>query len=398
MKTFTLLLTVLAASLGWLTPAAQAQSCAPPTNVVITNVTNASAVVSFTPSATASSYTVRFYSIDSTAAGITSINTTTSPVTLTGLIAGRWHRVSVRSNCAGSLTTSSPWTGFLTTGGGSSPAGCAAPTGLTIAGLTTTTASIAFSGAASASSYRVVYYAWGDSINAITQTVTGSPIALSGLLPGTQYVVRIFSNCSGATSIPAGITFRTPTVPVPCGAVTNVVVTATSATTATVSFTPGANNTRFTVTYYVPSDSARWVSAITSPVTIAGLVPGRTYTIQVRSTCGTGTTITYTAGAPATYTFRGALATRTALGLGSLEVFPNPAQRVVNLLVPAVPGAAQARIQVLNTLGQQVRILTVPLATAENRAQLNLSGLAAGLYTVRVSAGSQSASQRLVIE
>lgn len=319
-------------------------------------------------------------------------------MTLTGLVPGHWHRVSVQSNCAGGFNTSSPWTGFVTTGGGSNPTGCAAPTGLTIAGLTTTTASIAFSGAASASSYRVVYYAWGDSINAITQTVTSSPIGFSGLLPGTQYVVRIFSNCNSATSTPMGFTFRTPTVPVACNAVSNVVVTATSATTAMVSFTPGTNNALFTVTYYVPNDSVRQVTASASPITITGLVPGRTYTIQVRSTCSAGATVTYTAGAPASYTFRGTLANRTALGAGSLDVFPNPAQRVVNLLVPAVPGAAQARIQVLNTLGQQVRTITIPLATTETRAQLNLSDLTAGLYTVRVSAGNQSASQRLVIE
>lgn len=77
MKTFTLFLAMLATALAWLAPAAQAQTCTAPTSVVIGNVTNVSALVSFTPSATAVSYTVRFYSTDSTAAGITSINTTT---------------------------------------------------------------------------------------------------------------------------------------------------------------------------------------------------------------------------------------------------------------------------------------------------------------------------------
>ncbi|MBH8569923.1 fibronectin type III domain-containing protein [Microvirga sp. STS02] len=399
MKNFTPFLVMLAVTLGWLVPAAQAQTCAPPTNVITRNITNTSAVVSFTPSATAASYTVRFYSIDSTAAGITNVNTTTSPVMLTGLVAGRWYRVSVQSNCAGGLTTASPWIGFLTTGSGSNPnTGCAAPTGLAIAGLTTTTASITFSGAAGAGSYRIVYYAWGDSINAVTQTVTSSPIGLSGLLPGTQYVVRVFSNCSGATSAPAGLTFRTPTVAVPCGAVTNVVVTATSATTAAVSFTSGANNTRFTVTYYVPNDSVRQVTSTASPITITGLVPGRTYTVQVRSLCGSGTAVTYTAGAPITYSFRGALASRAALGGGRLEVFPNPAQHAVSLVLPAVAGVTQARVVLLNGLGQQVRTIILPLAGTETRASFDLSGVASGLYTLRVMAGGQSASQQLAVE
>jgi hypothetical protein len=380
MKTFTLFLAMLVAALGWLTPTAQAQTCAPPTNVVISNVTNASAVVSFTPSATAVSYTVRFYSIDSTAAGITSINTITSPVTLTGLVAGRFHRVSVMSNCAGGLTTSSAWVGFQTTGG-SNPAACTAPTNASVSALSPTSASIAFAGANGAGSYRVVYYAVGDSANAITQTVSGSPVVLSGLLPGTSYVARIFSNCSGATSTARLVTFRTPAAPVPCGAVTNVVVTATSASSATVSFTPGANNTSFTVTYYVPNDSSRWVISNASPITLTGLVPGRTYTIQVTSACGTGTTVMYTAGAPITYSFRGMLSARATLGAGSLSVFPNPAQVVL-----------------LNNLGQQLRTLTVSLSGAETRASFDLSGVAPGLYTLRVAAGNQTATQRLAIE
>ncbi|MDO7853953.1 fibronectin type III domain-containing protein [Hymenobacter convexus] len=398
MKTFTLFLVMLVAALGGPAPAAHAQTCAPPTNVVISNVTNASAVVSFTPSATAISYTVRFYSIDSTAAGITSINTTASPVTLTGLVAGRFHRVSVMSNCAGGFTTSSPWVGLQTTGGGSNPTGCTAPTSLAVSGLTTTTASLSFASASGAASYRVVYYAVGDSINAITQTVAGSPVVLSGLLPNTPYIARVYSNCNGATSGATRVTFRTQAVPVACGAVTNVVVTATSASTATVSFTPGANNTQFTVTYYVPNDSSRWVVSNASPITLTGLVPGRTYTIQVTSTCGTGTTVTYTAGTPITYAFRGTLGARAALGGGMLAVFPNPAHQAANLVLPAVAGASQARVVLLNGLGQQVRVLVVPLVGAETRAALDLSGVAPGLYTLRVAAGSQTASQRLAVE
>ncbi|MBF9142460.1 fibronectin type III domain-containing protein [Hymenobacter properus] len=394
MKTFTLFLVMLVAALGWQAPSAQAQTCAPPTNVAVSNVTNTGAVVSFMPSVSAVSYTVRFFSIDSTAAGITSINTTTSPVTLTGLVAGRLHWVSVMSNCAGGYTTSSPWVRFQTAGG--TPAGCAAPTGLRIASLTTTSASIAFTG--TSSSYRVVYYAVGDSVNAITQTVSGSPASINGLLPNTSYAVRIFSNCNGATSTPARFTFRTPSLPVVCGAVSNVVVTATSATTASVSFTSGANNTSFTVTYYVPGDSSRWVISNASPITITGLVPGRTYTIQVTSTCGTGTTVSYTAGAPITYSFRGVLGVLYGFGSGAVELYPNPAHRAASLVLPAVPGAAQARLLLLNGLGQQVRTLTVPLVGAETHASLDLSGVAPGLYTLRVAAGSQVVSQRLAVE
>ncbi|MFD2718727.1 fibronectin type III domain-containing protein [Hymenobacter monticola] len=489
MKPFTLFLAMLVAALGWLAPTAQAQICAAPTNVSMTSNSDSTVLITFTPSPNAVSYTVRyFWTGDSTATGIRTITTTTSPVFIAGLQVGRYYVVTISSNCAGGGTSGG--TTQVVQVGGTGPVSCAAPTSVSavatgatsasvgfpsvsgaigyqvqyyplgtaltttvntltspvaLTGLqpntqygirvisicgagsqsapvsttvrtnaptapcgtvgnvstsvTTSTATLNFAPVSGAQSYTVRYYAAGDSINTQTIYTSGSPLTLSALLPNTNYVVRIYTNCtSTSTSGPRLVTLRTLAVPAPCGAVTNVVVTATSASTATVSFTPGVNNTSFTVTYYMPNDSARWVISNASPVTITGLVPGRTYTIQVRSTCGTGATVMYTAGAPITYSFRSALSARTVLGTGTLEVFPNPAHHTVSLVLPAVTGAAQARVTLLNALGQQVRELTLPLSATETRAALNLSGVAPGLYTLRVAAGGQTASQRLAVE
>jgi hypothetical protein len=345
------------------------------------------------------SYTVRYFWIGDSTTSYT-VTTPSSPVTLTGLrVNGASYRVAVMSHCAGGYTTSSPWVSLLmgSSSGGGTGSTCAPPTNVTVA-TTSTTATLSFAAVSGAGSYRVIYYAVGDSINSIMRTVSGSPVTLTGLLPNTPYIVRIFSSCSGATSAAALVTLRTQAVPAPCGAVSNVVVTATSASSATVSFTPGINNTRFTVTYSVPNDSARWVTSNASPVAITGLVPGRTYTIQVQSACGAGTTVTYTAGAPVTYSFRGVLGVRHGFSSGALELYPNPAHRAANLVLPAVPGATQARLLLLNGLGQQVRLLAVPLVGAETRANLDLSGVAPGLYTLRIAAGGQVVSQRLAVE
>jgi hypothetical protein len=497
--TFLILLLVALLSLH----AAQGQTCAAPANVQVGAVTIlpgtpslASAVVSFTPTLSALSYTVRYFWIgDSTAAGIMAVNTTTSPVTLTGLRTGQggFYRVSVVSNCAGGFTTSSPWVGLNTNSFGP----CAAPTNVVALPAGSGVISLSFTPLAGVPSYTVMYYPASDSTQAQTLTTTGSPVLIgTGALPGTRYIIRIVANCGGGTSstpvivsgtsggtptcsTPAGFyatststttasvnfiansnahsytiryaplgvnpnmgtsqtvtsgpvlltglmpntayavtiqanctatsasapistSFTTQTTSAACGAVTNTTVTAASDSSATVSFTPGAGNTSFQVVYFVATDSVRTMrvqSATGSPVTLRRLLPGRTYTIRVISVCGTATTTFYTAGAPVIYTFRSALANRTALGVGTLSVFPNPAHRAASITMPAIPGVTQGQLMLLNGLGQQVLVKVVPLATSiETQTKLDLTGVSPGLYTLRVAAGSQSASQRLVVE
>jgi hypothetical protein len=480
---------------------AQAQTCAAPTNIRVGSVTivpatsatptSASAVVSFTPSPSALSYTVRYFWIgDSTAAGIMTVNTTTSPVTLTGLRTGQgaFYRVSVVSNCAGGFTTSSPWVGLSTT---ATPLSCGTVTGVFASGGVST-ASLYFTPVAGALSYTIRYHAVGDTtwhtttlssspltltglvpntlfqatittncangtssaavnasfgsaalptvcplvsnvqITSITDTtaivsftpvpgatsyrvrvypqalggqydavVIGSPVLVTGLSRGRLYTVNITTNCSAtATSAPFLTTFSTTNLyPIMCGAVSNVTVTATSNSTAMLSFTPGAGNIRFSIFYSSSAGDSLWVTTNASPVTLTSLVPGRTYTIRVTGHCGTGTNTTITNNTPVSFVFRSALATQAALGTGVVSVYPNPAHRAVGVVLPSVPGVAQARLMLFNAVGQQVLAKDVPLAgAAETRAQLDLSTVAPGLYTLRTVAGSQSASQRLIVE
>jgi hypothetical protein len=496
----TFLTMLLLALLGWRT--ALAQTCAAPTNVHVSGIaivpatpttpSTASAVVSFTPSPSAVSYTVRYYWIgDSTAAGMLTVNTTSSPVTLTGLRTGpgAFYRVAVMSNCAGGLTTASPWLTVNTSG--PAAASCGMVTGVFGAG-TTSTASLFFTPVFGALSYTIRYHVVGDTIWHTT-TITNAPLALTGLAPGTQlqativtncangassapvsgffssaalpfvcpavsnvqvtnvtdttavvsftpvagitsyrvrvypsglggqfdavvsgspvlvtglsrnrlYIADVFANCTAtATSAPVRATFTTANAnPIVCGAVTNVTVTATSSSTATLSFTPGAGNIRFAVLYSSVVGDSSWVSTNSSSVTLTNLVPGRTYTIRVIGFCGVGSNATTTNNAPVAYSFRGALASRSALGNGLVSLFPNPAHHAAEVVLPALARTAQAQLTLLNAVGQQVLTKTVSLASgSETRTQLDLTGVAPGLYTLRVAAGGQSASQRLAIE
>ncbi|MDQ2769419.1 MAG: T9SS type A sorting domain-containing protein [Bacteroidota bacterium] len=76
-------------------------------------------------------------------------------------------------------------------------------------------------------------------------------------------------------------------------------------------------------------------------------------------------------------------------------IFPNPAHATTTVAVPAVPGVATATLTILDAVGRTLRTQTAPTNAP---AELNLTGLAPGLYAVRVQAGAAIATQRLVVE
>ena len=92
--------------------------------------------------------------------------------------------------------------------------------------------------------------------------------------------------------------------------------------------------------------------------------------------------------------------TATALASGSLAfaLAPNPARGAATLTLPAQPGAATATLTLLDALGRALRTETVALPAAGLRHDLDLRGLPAGLYALRVAAGPATATRRLLVE
>ena len=395
MKMFTSLLLALFG----LVAGAQAQSCAAPSNVSVSNgPTATTAVVSFTPNPAAVGHLVRYYwTSGTTGSGIIQQPVASSPVTLTNLRPASSYVVSVGSICSTRDTVYSAPHSLVTSGGGTA---CASVTNVQVSASSTTGATVSFTPASGALGYLITYYAIGDSANTHTITTTLSSMPLTYLQAGTRYVVRITTLCSnGAVSSPVVTTFQTSGGTVTCAPATNITVTATSSSTASVAFTPGAGNTLFYISYHLAGDSTRWVSTTSSPAILTGLVPGHTYYVQVLSSCGTSTTVVYTSGGSIAFGFRGAaLGTQVGWGTRTLEVYPNPAHHTVSLLVPAVAGATSAAITLFNAVGQPVRTRMLVLTGPTSQTQLDLAGLAPGLYTVRVAAAGQYASQRLSVE
>ena len=88
-------------------------------------------------------------------------------------------------------------------------------------------------------------------------------------------------------------------------------------------------------------------------------------------------------------------ATAATLRPESIAIFPNPAHATATVQLRPIPGAATATLTLLDVLG---RTLHTQTAATNARTDLDLTGLAPGLYAVRVQAGVSTATRRLVVE
>src|SRR5206468_3589391 len=81
------------------------------------------------------------------------------------------------------------------------------------------------------------------------------------------------------------------------------------------------------------------------------------------------------------------LATAPALTAAEVTLFPNPAHDQFSVLVPAVAGATSVQGTLLNALGQAVRQQSVAASAQGSRLGFETTGLAAGVYTLRLQVG-----------
>ncbi|UOQ97777.1 T9SS type A sorting domain-containing protein [Hymenobacter sp. 5317J-9] len=88
-------------------------------------------------------------------------------------------------------------------------------------------------------------------------------------------------------------------------------------------------------------------------------------------------------------------ATTAAKGDLRFTLSPNPARTTATVQLQATPGAATATLTLLDALGRAVR---TQQATPGARAELDLRGLTPGHYALRVSAGTEAGTRRLVVE
>ncbi|MFD1872105.1 T9SS type A sorting domain-containing protein [Hymenobacter bucti] len=94
----------------------------------------------------------------------------------------------------------------------------------------------------------------------------------------------------------------------------------------------------------------------------------------------------------------GVLPTATGALQAATHLYPNPATRTTTLEMTGLGAAAEVRLELLNALGQVVLRRTAQPRAGILREQLDLTGLAAGVYSVRVFAPQGTVVKRLTRE
>jgi hypothetical protein len=92
------------------------------------------------------------------------------------------------------------------------------------------------------------------------------------------------------------------------------------------------------------------------------------------------------------------LAATSAARADVVALYPNPAHESFTVEVPAVAGATQLQVVLLNLLGQAVRSRTVALPANGTRLSMETSGLVAGVYTLQLRAGASMVTKRVVVQ
>jgi large repetitive protein len=80
------------------------------------------------------------------------------------------------------------------------------------------------------------------------------------------------------------------------------------------------------------------------------------------------------------------------------QLYPNPARTQVSLQLPPALNRQPLSVSVLNALGQQVLTRALPATRTAEPVSLPLTGLAQGVYTVRLTTSQGLVTKRLVVE
>lgn len=91
-------------------------------------------------------------------------------------------------------------------------------------------------------------------------------------------------------------------------------------------------------------------------------------------------------------------ATAPAALTQQIALYPNPARGSVGLSLPAALDRQPVAVSVLNALGQQVLTRVLPASRGTQALTLPLTGLAKGIYTVRLTTPQGLVTKRLVVE
>ena len=259
--------------------------CDMPTSISVSNITTEGATITWDSNGKA--WNLRYKALDETDWN-TVEDLDEKTCTLTGLEENTTYQVGVQTVCSASSTSFFKSTTFTT----ANP--CAAPTDLVISDITTKSAVLTWTPGYQETEWTVKYKKSSDSDwEEFTVEASDLPVTLDGLEENTQYNVQIY-NCKEEGSPYLQGSFKTA---YGCAAPTDLVISDITTESATLTWTPGYQETEWTVKYKKSSDSD-WddftVEDSDLPVTLDGLEGITQYDVRVY-TC-TGDDMPYLSG------------------------------------------------------------------------------------------------------
>lgn len=357
-------------------------SCEIPTALTATNITETSADLGWT--STATSFNVRYRTVGATTWTDATASTTT--LALTSLTANTQYEFQVQAVCSATAGDTSDWAtavNFTTL----TALSCATPTALAATNITETSADLGWTGTATSFNvrYRTVGAATWTSTTASTTTS-----ALTLLTPNTQYEFQVQAVCSataGDTSYWAtAVTFTTLATPT-CPDPTALVVSAINAAGASLSWTNGGTETAWNIRYKKSTDATytNVNNTTTKPYVLTSLLANSAYVWSVQAICSG----TLNSGWPTDNTFSTTVGVENN-ALINITVYSNNNQiNVINN-----DNTLIKEVFIYDMLGQQVGFYAIN--SIENI--LINTNVTVGNYVIKVITEKQVITKKLLVK
>lgn len=218
-------------------------------------------------------------------------------------------------------------------------------------------------------------------------TITSdNSVRAGGLTPGIAHKIWIGTDCGSGvyTTTWTSQTFMAAS----CGTPASIDITNIGADTAIITWTAVAP----TVTYeYVVDTTATAPTGTgtainTNTILVRGLMNATKYYVYVRTHCGTSV---YSPWSPAGMFFSGFTlgVSNPFMAMPSVKAYPNPVSNTLQLQLPQATG----QVEIWNTLGAVVYKSVV----SQQDMQLDMSAYAPGLYILKYSCQSQTATIKI---
>ena len=224
-------------------------------------------------------------------------------------------------------------------------------------------------------------------------TVTGDSLTynLTGLTANTDYTYRAFITFDGNTVYGEEMTFTTlpEEVPQPCDLPTGLHTTSLGGDYITIAWNGNPNVSIWNIQYRMQNDTWDSATSSTNSYTLTGLEPETTYEIKVQGDCGNGNLSEWSTTITATTT----VGIENYL-LNSISLYPNPANDVINVQC-TMNNVQVTALEVFDVYGKLINTVET-VCTPSPQTQINVSGLASGMYFVRVTTEQGVATKSFV--